>query len=89
LDELIVKLPKGISTLLGEKGYRVSGGERQRVGIARAIYKNSPVLILDEATSHLDSKTEQKIQESIANELTDKTLIIIAHRLSTLKSVTG
>ena len=87
LDELVVKLPKGLQTLLGEKGYRVSGGERQRIGIARAIYKNSPVLILDEATSHLDSRTEERIQESIANELKDKTLIIIAHRLSTLKSV--
>ncbi|MGY4884369.1 MAG: ABC transporter ATP-binding protein [Nanobdellota archaeon] len=87
LEDMIIKLPKGLSTLLGEKGYRVSGGERQRVGIARAIYKNSPVLILDEATSHLDSKTEQKIQESISNELNDKTLIIIAHRLSTLKNV--
>lgn len=87
LDELVIKLPKGLKTLLGEKGYRISGGERQRVGIARAIYKNSPVLILDEATSHLDSKTEQKIQESISSELKEKTLIIIAHRLSTLKSV--
>jgi len=86
-DELIVKLPSGLLTLLGEKGYRVSGGERQRIGIARAIYKNSPVLILDEATSHLDSKTEEKIQEHIGNELKDRTLIIIAHRLSTLKNV--
>lgn len=87
LNELISKLPKGLMTLLGEKGYRVSGGERQRIGIARAIYKNSPVLILDEATSHLDSKTEQYIQQNIRKELNDKTLIIIAHRLSTLKDV--
>ncbi len=87
LEELIKKLPKGLYTLLGEKGYRVSGGERQRIGIARAIYKNSPVLILDEATSHLDSKTEKYIQEQIKNELKDRTLIIIAHRLSTLKDV--
>ena len=87
LSELIAKLPKGLLTLLGEKGYRVSGGERQRIGIARAIYKNSPVLILDEATSHLDSKTEKYIQEHIRSELKDRTLIIIAHRLSTLKDV--
>ncbi len=87
LNDLISKLPKGLMTLLGEKGYRVSGGERQRIGIARAIYKNSPVLILDEATSHLDSKTEQYIQEHMGSELKDRTLIIIAHRLSTLKDV--
>ena len=87
LSELIVKLPKGLLTLLGEKGYRVSGGERQRIGIARAIYKNSPVIILDEATSHLDSKTEQYIQEHIGSELKDRTLIMIAHRLFTLKDV--
>ena len=87
LAKVIEKLPKGLSTLLGEKGYKVSGGERQRIGIARAIYKNSSVLILDEATSHLDSKTEQDIQESISKELKDKTSIIVAHRLSTLKNV--
>ena len=86
-DELIAKLPSGLLTLLGEKGYRISGGERQRIGIARAIYKNSPVLILDEATSHLDSKIEEKIQEHIGDELKGRTLIIIAHRLSTLKNV--
>ncbi|MDO8509262.1 MAG: ABC transporter ATP-binding protein [Nanoarchaeota archaeon] len=87
LNSVINKLPKGLSTLLGEKGYKVSGGERQRIGIARAVYKNSPMLILDEATSHLDSKTEQYIQKQLEKELTDKTLLIIAHRLSTLKGV--
>lgn len=87
LAELISKLPNGLSTLLGEKGYKVSGGERQRIGIARAVYKNSPLLILDEATSHLDSKTEQYIQNSLEKELSNKTLLVIAHRLSTLKNV--
>ena len=87
LGQVIRKLPKKINTLLGEKGYKVSGGERQRIGIARAVYKDSPVLILDEATSHLDSKTEQYIQEQLEKELSGKTLLIIAHRLSTLKNV--
>lgn len=87
LSELIERLPEGLDTLIGEKGYRLSGGERQRVGIARAICKNSPLIVFDEATSSLDSKTEQLIQNGIENELEDKTLIIIAHRLSTLKKV--
>ncbi len=86
LEPVIKKLPKGINTLLGEKGYKLSGGERQRIGIARAIYKNSDVLILDEATSALDSKTELKIQKGIES-LKNKTILIIAHRLSTLKNV--
>lgn len=87
LDKLVNQLPKGLNTLLGEKGYKLSGGERQRVGLARAIYKDSSLLILDEATSHLDSKTEDLIQKSLEKELKDKTLLIIAHRLSTLKNV--
>jgi len=87
LAELIKKLPKGAETLIGEKGYRVSGGERQRIGIARAIYKNSDILVLDEATSHLDSKTESNIQKNLKMLMIDKTFIIIAHRLSTLRDV--
>jgi len=87
LEGLIKRLPKGINTPLGEKGYHLSGGERQRVGIARAVYKDCSFLILDEATSSLDSKTESKIQEGINAELGNKTLLIIAHRLSTLKNV--
>ena len=86
LEPVIKKLPKGVKTLLGEKGYKLSGGEKQRIGIARAIYKNSDVLILDEATSALDSKTELKIQKGIES-LKNKTILIIAHRLSTLKNV--
>lgn len=87
LQELIKKLPKGINTLIGEKGYRLSGGERQRVGIARAIYKNNPMIILDEATSALDSKTESLIEKGIKQNFENKTLLVIAHRLSTLKNV--
>lgn len=87
LDEVIAKLPNGLETLIGEKGYRVSGGERQRIGIARAVYKNADILIFDEATSSLDSHTENIIQQNLTKYLTGSTLIIIAHRLSTLKDV--
>ena len=87
LDEVINKLPKGIDTLIGEKGYHLSGGERQRIGIARTIYRDAQIIIFDEATSSVDNKTEQLIQEALENELKKKTLIFIAHRVSTLKSV--
>jgi ABC-type multidrug transport system fused ATPase/permease subunit len=84
---VIKKLPNGLGTLIGEKGYKMSGGERQRLGIARAIYRNADVIIMDEATSHLDSKTESIIQSKIKERLRNKTMIIIAHRLSTLRDV--
>lgn len=87
LEELIKKLPEGLETFIGEKGYKVSGGERQRIGIARAICKDPDILILDEATSALDSSTESKIQKALEQELKKKTLIIIAHRISTLRNV--
>jgi ABC-type multidrug transport system fused ATPase/permease subunit len=87
LDDVIAKLPEGIDTIIGEKGYRLSGGERQRIGIARAICKDAPILVLDEATSSLDSNTEKKIQLHLQKELGDKTIISIAHRLSTLENV--
>ncbi len=87
LEEVIDRLPQRIKTLIGEKGYKVSGGERQRLGIARAVYKDSPMILLDEATSALDSKTEEKIQLALEENLSNKTLMIIAHRLSTLKHV--
>jgi ABC-type multidrug transport system fused ATPase/permease subunit len=87
LEGLFKRLPQGLDTLIGEKGYRLSGGERQRIGIARAIYKDPEVFVFDEATSSLDSKTENLIQEALENELQKKTMIIIAHRISTLKNV--
>ena len=86
LKEVINKLPEGLDSMIGEKGYMLSGGERQRLGIARAIYKNAPIIILDEATSSLDSETEGKIMEKLLGEYgKDKTFLIIAHRLGTLK----
>ena len=86
LKEVIKKLPYGLDSLIGEKGYMLSGGERQRLGIARAIYKNASIIILDEATSSLDSETESKVMEKLLGEYgKDKTFLIIAHRLGTLK----
>ena len=86
LGEVINKLPEGLDSRIGEKGYMLSGGERQRLGIARAIYKNAPIVILDEATSSLDSETEGRIMERLLGVYgKDKTFLIIAHRLVTLK----
>lgn len=87
LEDIISSLPEGLDTLIGEKGYRLSGGERQRIGIARAIYKDPQILVLDEATSSLDSHTESLILQAIEKRLTKKTLIMIAHRVTTLKNV--
>ena len=85
LDEVVAQLPNGLEMLVGEKGYHLSGGERQRVGIARAICKNSPIIILDEATSSLDNRTEFLIQEALETQLKERTVISIAHRVSTLE----
>ncbi len=83
-DNFIREFPNGYQTKVGDRGIILSGGERQRIAIARAILKNAPVLIFDEATSALDSESEKHIQKSLANLMKGKTVLAIAHRLSTL-----
>jgi len=83
--DFIERMPDGYDTVIGEKGFRLSGGERQRLAIARAILKNAPLLILDEATSALDSESESLVQVALANLMAGRTVIVIAHRLSTVR----
>lgn len=87
LDKFFARLEKGLDTELGEKGIRMSGGERQRVALARLFFDNSKIIILDEATSAMDNITEKLVMENVINRLKNKTLIIIAHRLETIKDV--
>jgi len=85
LDELLAELPQGLETTVGERGVQLSGGQRQRIGIARALYHDAEVLVLDEATSALDGITEKLIMDAIHDFAGKKTIIMIAHRLATVK----
>ena len=84
IHDLIASLPDGYDTLVGDRGYRLSGGEKQRVAIARMLLKDPAIVVLDEATSHLDSESELLIQRALADALAGRTSLIIAHRLSTI-----
>src|SRR3989304_9424823 len=85
--EFVKKLPKGIDSEIGERGVKLSGGQKQRIQIARAILKDAPILILDEATSYLDAKSEREVQVGLENLLKNRLVIIIAHRFSTIQNV--
>jgi ATP-binding cassette subfamily C protein CydCD len=85
LDDFVRSLPDRLDTLVGERGAQLSGGQRQRVAIARAFLKDAPILILDEATSHLDAVSEQVVRDSLSLLARDRTTLVIAHRLSTVR----
>ena len=84
--DFVNEMPDGLDTFVGDRGVLLSGGQRQRIAIGRALLKNSPVLILDEATSSLDTKSERRIQEALNTLMRDRTTLVIAHRLSTVEN---
>jgi ATP-binding cassette subfamily B protein len=86
IHEFISSLPHGYETMVGERGYRLSGGEKQRIAIARVILKDPRILVLDEATSHLDTRSEALIQDALERLMTNRTSLVIAHRLSTVQA---
>jgi ATP-binding cassette subfamily B protein len=85
VDEFVQRLPEGYATFVGERGVRLSGGQRQSIAIARAILKNAPLLLLDEATSSLDAESERVVQAALETAMSGRTTIVIAHRLATVQ----
>lgn len=86
VDEFITSLPNGYATVVGERGTRMSGGQRQRIAIGRALLRNTPILVLDEAVSNLDAESEELVRSAMAQATTDRTTLVIAHRLSTIRA---
>jgi ATP-binding cassette subfamily B protein len=85
IEDTIAALPEGLDTVVGERGYRLSGGEKQRLALARVLLRNPPIVVLDEATAHLDSESEAAIQQALATALSGRTSLVIAHRLATVR----
>ena len=87
VDEFVEELPGGLETIVGERGIRLSGGQKQRIALARALLKDAPVLVLDEATSAVDEATESRIKQALAQATVGRTVLVVAHRLSTITAV--
>jgi len=85
IDDLVRRLPEGLDTMVGDRGHRLSGGEKQRIAIARLLLRSPRVVVLDEATAHLDSESEAAVQDALDTAMTGRTSIVIAHRLSTVR----